>query len=150
MADKRIMTPEEKALLQARHRQEEAEARNRKKERDARTHRLVQEGAILESIVPHIKEMDLDSETGADDPATGNVNAQVLLPKGALTHHLINQAVVSPSGLVRSAEALSTVAGNIERRCQIWQFIICKLSCQPWFRTFRCRSFCLYELQPDV
>lgn len=40
MADKRIMTPEEKALLQARHRQEEA---------------------ILESIVPHIKEMDLDS-----------------------------------------------------------------------------------------
>ena len=52
MADKRIMTPEEKALLQARHRQEEAEARNRKKERDARTHRLVQEGAILESIVP--------------------------------------------------------------------------------------------------
>ena len=25
------------------------------------THRLVQEGAILESIVPHIKEMDLDS-----------------------------------------------------------------------------------------
>ena len=48
-------------LLQARHRQEEAEARNRKKERDARTHRLVQEGAILESIVPHIKEMDLDS-----------------------------------------------------------------------------------------
>jgi len=61
MADKKIMTPAEKALLQARHRQEEAEARNRKKERDARTHRLVQEGAILESIVPHIKEMDLDS-----------------------------------------------------------------------------------------
>jgi len=26
MADKKIMTPEEKALLQARHRQEEAEA----------------------------------------------------------------------------------------------------------------------------
>ena len=61
MADKRTITPEEKALLQAKHRQEEAEARNRKKERDARTHRLVQEGAILESIVPHIKEMDLDS-----------------------------------------------------------------------------------------
>ena len=61
MADKKIMTPEEKALLQARPRQEEAEARNRKKERDARTHRLVQEGAILESIVAHIKEMDLDS-----------------------------------------------------------------------------------------
>ena len=43
MADKRTITPEEKALLQAKHRQEEAEARNRKKERDARTHRLVQQ-----------------------------------------------------------------------------------------------------------
>ena len=61
MADKRMMTPKEKALLQAKHRQEEAEARNRKKEHEARTHRLVQEGAILESIVPYIKEMDLDS-----------------------------------------------------------------------------------------
>ena len=32
MADKKILTPEEKALLQARHRQEEAEARNRRSE----------------------------------------------------------------------------------------------------------------------
>ncbi len=31
MADKKIMTPEEKALLQARHRQEEAEAEIAKK-----------------------------------------------------------------------------------------------------------------------
>lgn len=31
MADKKTMLPEEKALLQAKHRQEEAEARNRKK-----------------------------------------------------------------------------------------------------------------------
>ncbi|MGN0400974.1 MAG: DUF3847 domain-containing protein [Acetatifactor sp.] len=54
------MTSEEKALLQAKHRQEEAEARNRRKERNARTHRLIQEGAILESIAPHIREMDLD------------------------------------------------------------------------------------------
>ena len=50
MANKRIMTPEEKALLQAKHRLEEAEARNRKKERNSRTRRLIQEGAILESI----------------------------------------------------------------------------------------------------
>ncbi|MCB8630643.1 DUF3847 domain-containing protein, partial [Blautia sp. DFI.6.71] len=35
--------------------------RNRKKERNARTRRLIQEGAILESIAPHIKEMDLDT-----------------------------------------------------------------------------------------
>ncbi|MGN0361893.1 MAG: DUF3847 domain-containing protein [Bilifractor sp.] len=60
MANKKTMTSEEKALLQAKHRQEEAEARNRRKERNARTHRLIQEGAILESVAPHIREMDLD------------------------------------------------------------------------------------------
>ena len=60
MADKKTMTSEEKALLQAKHRQEEAEARNRRKERNTRTHRLIQEVAILESDAPHIREMDLD------------------------------------------------------------------------------------------
>ena len=60
MADKKTMTSEEKALLQAKHRQDEAEARNRRKERNTRTHRLIQEGAILESVAPHIREMDLD------------------------------------------------------------------------------------------
>ena len=59
MANKKTMTSEEKALLQAKHRQEEAEARNRRKERNTRTHRLIQEGAILESVAPHIREMDL-------------------------------------------------------------------------------------------
>ena len=61
MADKKTMTTKEKALLQAKHRQEEAEARNRKRERNARTRRLIQEGAILENVAPHIKEMDLDT-----------------------------------------------------------------------------------------
>ena len=60
MAEEKTMTSEEKALLQAKHRREEAEARNRRKERNARTHRLIQEGAILESVAPHIREMDLD------------------------------------------------------------------------------------------
>ena len=60
MAEEKTMTSEEKALLQAKHRQEEAEARNRRKERNARTHRLIQEGAILESVAPHIRETDLD------------------------------------------------------------------------------------------
>ena len=60
MANKKTMTSEEKALLQAKHRQEEAEARNRRKERNTRTHRLIQEGAILESVAPHSREMDLD------------------------------------------------------------------------------------------
>ena len=99
MANKRIMTPEEKVLLQAKHRLEEIEARNRKKERNARTRRLIQEGAILESIAPHIKEMDLDTlKRELMLRAKRNVNTQVLLPKGALTHHPINRAVVSPTG----------------------------------------------------
>ena len=42
------MTSEEKKLLQAKHRLEEAQARNRVKERKARTRRLIQEGAVLE------------------------------------------------------------------------------------------------------
>ena len=45
MADK-IITPEEKALLQAKHRQEAVEARNRQKERKQRTRRLIQQGWI--------------------------------------------------------------------------------------------------------
>lgn len=60
MADKKIITPEEKALLQAKHRLEEAEAKNRVKERKARTRRLIQEGAVLESVVPHVVSMELD------------------------------------------------------------------------------------------
>lgn len=61
MANNKKMTAEEKALLQAKHRLEEAEARNRQKERKDRTRRLIQEGALLESIAPHIKKMDLDT-----------------------------------------------------------------------------------------
>lgn len=60
MADKKTLTPEEKALLQAKHRKEEAEARDRVKERKARTRRLIQEGAILESVAPNVQNMDLD------------------------------------------------------------------------------------------
>ena len=46
------MTEEEKKLLQAKHRLEEAQARDRVKERKARTRRLIQEGAILEKVFP--------------------------------------------------------------------------------------------------
>ena len=48
-------------LEQAKHRLEEAQARNRVKEHNARTHRLIQVGAILESILPEIKDMESDS-----------------------------------------------------------------------------------------
>lgn len=57
----KYLSPEEKSLLQAKHRKEEAEARNRVKERKAQTRRLIQEGAILESVAPKIRDMDLDS-----------------------------------------------------------------------------------------
>ena len=54
------MTENEKKLIQAQHRLEEAEARDRVKERKARTRRLIQEGAILEKVWPAAAEMELD------------------------------------------------------------------------------------------
>ena len=55
------MTEQEKKMLQAKHRMEEAEARNRKKERSLRTRRLIQEGAILESVFPQAQHMELEA-----------------------------------------------------------------------------------------
>ena len=54
------MTEDEKKLIQAKHRLEEAQARDRVKERKARTRRLIQEGAILEKVYPAAAEMDLE------------------------------------------------------------------------------------------
>lgn len=54
------MTENEKKLLQAQHRLEEAQARDRVRERKARTRRLIQEGAILEKAIPQIADMELD------------------------------------------------------------------------------------------
>jgi len=54
------MNEQEKKLLQARHRYEEAQARDRERERKARNHRLIQEGAILEAVIPGTKDMTLD------------------------------------------------------------------------------------------
>ena len=53
------MTDTEKKLLQARHRLEEAQARDRVKERKARTRRLIQEGAILEKVLPEVQAIEL-------------------------------------------------------------------------------------------
>ena len=53
------MTEDEKKLLQAKHRLEEAQARDRVKERKARTRRLIQEGAILEKAFPSVNGMGL-------------------------------------------------------------------------------------------
>ena len=54
------MTDNEKKLIQAKHRLEEAQARDRVKERKARTWRLIQEGAILEKILPQTLGMELN------------------------------------------------------------------------------------------
>lgn len=54
------MTEDEKKLLQAKHRLEEAEMRDRQKERKARTRRLIQEGAILEKAFPQAASMELE------------------------------------------------------------------------------------------
>ena len=54
------MTENEKKLLQAKHRLEEAEMRDRQKDRKARTRRLIQEGALLEKVYPAAAEMDLE------------------------------------------------------------------------------------------
>lgn len=53
------MTEDEKKLIQARHRLEAVQARNRQKERKARTRRLIQEGAILESVWPEIVDVQI-------------------------------------------------------------------------------------------
>ena len=54
------MTENEKRLLQARHRLEEAQARDRVKERKVRTRTLIQKGAILEKVMPQTNGMALD------------------------------------------------------------------------------------------
>ena len=54
-----FLTEEEKKLLQAKHRLEQAENRNRAKDRKARNHRLIVTGAVLEKIFPEIKTMEL-------------------------------------------------------------------------------------------
>ena len=53
------MTEAEKKLLQAQHRLEEAQARDSVKERKARTRRLIQEGAILEKVLPEVQAIEL-------------------------------------------------------------------------------------------
>lgn len=60
MINNRTITEDEKKLLQAKHRMEAIEARNRQKERKARTRRLIQIGAVLESIFPEVQAMEIE------------------------------------------------------------------------------------------
>lgn len=59
-----FMTDDEKKLIQAKHRLEQAENRNRIKEGKERNHRLIVEGAILEKLLPEIKTMNLTEIEG--------------------------------------------------------------------------------------
>ena len=59
-----FMTEDEKKLIQAKHRLEQAENRNRKKERTERSHRLIVESAILEKLLPEIKTMNFTDIEG--------------------------------------------------------------------------------------
>ena len=54
------MTEEQKKLIQAKHRLEEAQARDRVKERKARTRRLIQEGALVEKYYPDAAKLSLE------------------------------------------------------------------------------------------
>ena len=54
------MDENEKKLIQAQHRLEEAQARDRVKERKARTRVLIQKGAILEKTMPKTNGMSLE------------------------------------------------------------------------------------------
>ena len=54
------MTDHEKALIQAQHRLEEAQARDQVKERKVRTRQLIQKGAILEKAMPQTNRMGLE------------------------------------------------------------------------------------------
>lgn len=58
------MTEDEKKLMQAKHKLEQAENRNRKKERTERNHRLIVEGAILEKVFPEVQTMDFTDIEG--------------------------------------------------------------------------------------
>lgn len=111
------MTDTEKKLLQAQHRLEEAQARDRVKERKARTRRLIQEGAILEKVLPEVRTMELPALEGYLSRKLGKKSKfqmgglretgglPLFLPKGALTHHP-EGAVVFPAEIVRSARRM--------------------------------------------
>ena len=121
------MTENEKKLLQAKHRLEEAEMRDRQKERKARTRRLIQEGAILEKALPQTTQMTLEQledfcakySNQSDDfyerPAIGR-----FFPEGRTYSPPAKQAVVSLPlvGLVRSSRTVFQTVLQRGRQCR--------------------------------
>ena len=90
----------DKELLQAKHRLEEAQARNRQKERKARTRRLIQEGAILENVLPEIKHMN--PEEICCSVCILVIGSRDLFPEGRTYSPLVKRMVVLPAAVVRS------------------------------------------------
>ena len=104
------MTEDEKKLLQAQHRMEAIEARNRQKERKARTRRLIQMGAVLESVFPEVQTMELEDvkmelkrRLNTEERLKAYALAALLLSRRAhlLTTHKMGGGI--PFGVVRSA-----------------------------------------------
>ena len=119
------MTNDEKKLLQAQHRLEEAQARNRVKERKARTRRLIQEGAVLEKVLPQTVGMDLNElenifvglQIEYESRGVPVRRGAPLFP--AQRAHLLTtrkRAVVWPSATVRSPRGIALSAESA-RRC---------------------------------
>ena len=54
------LAEDQKKLIQARHRLEEAQMRDREKERKARTRRLIQKGALVEKYCPATVDMTME------------------------------------------------------------------------------------------
>ena len=110
------MTDTEKKLLQAQHRLEEAQARDRVKERKMRTRRLIQEGAILEKVLPEVRTMELPALEGYLSRKLGEAGKRNLnfrwevsgkpgaflffLPKGALSEIFNYPRKFSNSGYI--------------------------------------------------
>ena len=110
MANNRPMTEDEKKLLQAQHRMEAIEARNRQKERKARTRRLIQMGAVLESVFPEVQTMELDDvKMELKRRLKAYALAASLLSRRAhlLTTHKMGGGI--PFGVVRSARLCGSV-----------------------------------------
>ncbi len=123
------MTDTEKALLQAQHRLEEAQARNRVKERKARTRRLIQTGGnsgkgaaggandgaasiggipITKNTAKRLKHSEGLRETGG----------RFLFPKGALTHHLPEAGGgIPPVGRERALSEGISLSAESDRQC---------------------------------
>jgi len=56
----KVITPEEKAAIQARHRMEQAENRDRAKENKAKVKRQIDMGRVLEKAFPASQNMTID------------------------------------------------------------------------------------------